>query len=71
MQYDKLKEIMKEQKVSSVDLAKELHIDRTTLYRKINMINGVDFTCTEMRTICLYLNVSSDEVFMTEFFSNE
>lgn len=64
MGYEKLKEFMKEQNVTSVRLSNELGIDRTTLYRKINMIGKKDFTCSEMRTICLYFDISSDDFFM-------
>lgn len=64
MGYEKLKEFMKEQSVTSVKLSNELGIDRTTLYRKINMIGKKDFTCSEMRTICLYFDISSDDFFM-------
>lgn len=64
MRYEKLKTIMKEKKVTSTSLARELNIDRSTLYRKINMKDELDFTCSEMRKICLYLNISSDDFFL-------
>lgn len=63
MGYEKLKEIMKQENVTSTSLANKLNMDRSTLYRKINMKGDIDFTCTEMRIICLYFNVSSDEFF--------
>ncbi|MBF0814079.1 helix-turn-helix transcriptional regulator [Staphylococcus saprophyticus] len=64
MRYEKLKTIMKEKRVTSTSLANELNIDRSTLYRKINMKDDLDFTCSEMRKICLYLNISSDDFFL-------
>ncbi|MEB8088220.1 helix-turn-helix domain-containing protein [Staphylococcus pseudoxylosus] len=64
MRYEKLKTIMKEKRVTSTSLANELNIDRSTLYRKINMKDELDFTCSEMRKICLYLNISSDDFFL-------
>lgn len=64
MRYEKLKTIMKEKRVTSTSLANELNIDRSTLYRKINMKDELDFTCSEMRKICIYLNISSDEFFL-------
>lgn len=64
MNYEKLKRVMKEQKVTNTELAKELNVDRSTLYRKINMVDGVDFTCTEMRIICSYLGLQSCEFFL-------
>ncbi|WP_419723907.1 helix-turn-helix domain-containing protein [Staphylococcus pseudoxylosus] len=63
MRYDKLKELMKEHGVTSTRLAVLLNMDRSTLYRKLNMKDDIDFTCTEMRNICLYFNISSDEFF--------
>lgn len=63
MPYEKLKDYMKEQRVTNTELAKELNIDRSTLHRKIKMKDNLDFSCTEMRKICLYLNVSSDVFF--------
>jgi len=64
MRYEKLKTIMKEKRVTSTSLANKLNIDRSTLYRKINMKDDLDFTCSEMREICLYLNISSDDFFL-------
>lgn len=64
MRYEKLKTIMKEKRVTSTSLANELNIDRSTLYRKINMKDELDFTCSEMRKICIYLNISSDDFFL-------
>ncbi|WP_052253433.1 helix-turn-helix domain-containing protein [Staphylococcus shinii] len=64
MRYEKLKAIMKEKRVTSTSLANELNIDRSTLYRKINMKDELDFTCSEMRKICIYLNISSDDFFL-------
>lgn len=63
MNYEKLKEAMKKRKVTNKQLAEHLNIDRSTLYRKLNMINGNDFTCSEMRSICLFLVISGDEFF--------
>ncbi|MEP9852143.1 helix-turn-helix transcriptional regulator [Staphylococcus aureus] len=63
MRYKKLHEFMKERGVTSIGLSSKLNIDRSTLYRKMNQVNGADFTCTEMRKICILLNISSDEFF--------
>lgn len=64
MQYKKLKRFMKERGVTSIGLASKLNIDRSTLYRKMNQVDGADFTCSEMRKICIHLNISSDEFFL-------
>lgn len=64
MGYEKLKTLMKEQNVTLVTLSNKLDIDRSTLWRKINMIKNIDFTCTEMISVCLYFDISSDDFFM-------
>lgn len=63
MTYKKLHKYMKDRKVTNVELCEQLHINRSTLYRKINGVGAIDFTCSEMRIICKYLNISSDEFF--------
>ncbi|WP_337227915.1 helix-turn-helix domain-containing protein [Staphylococcus succinus] len=64
MNYRKLYQYMKDRKVTNMELCEILNINRSTLYRKINRVDDIDFTCTEMRKICLYLHISSDEFFM-------
>ncbi|AGZ24988.1 helix-turn-helix domain-containing protein [Staphylococcus pasteuri] len=64
--YNKLKGFLVEEGKSNNDLAELLHLHRTTVNHKLNRKNGADFTMSEVRKICLYLNISADIYFLNE-----
>lgn len=65
----KLKGKMVERGVTTEDLAKQLGIDRTTLYRKFKN-NGGSFTIREANEIVSFLQLSKDDA-SSIFFANE
>lgn len=65
----KLKGKMVERGVTTEDLAKQLGIDRTTLYRKFKN-NGSSFTIREANEIVCFLKLSKEDA-NAIFFANE
>lgn len=55
---------MKKQKITTNELSDAIGVHRTTFYRKINMIDKFDFSGTEIRAICNYLEIDSNDYFM-------
>ena len=56
----KLRELMKERKISVTDLAEKIGITRQALYNKINEVT--EFTFDEAQKIKESLNLSDDEL---------
>lgn len=65
---NKLKAKMVEIGINVEWLAKEINLDRTTLYRRLN--NPEEFTIREVTKIALVLNLTKDEVNDIFFASN-
>ncbi|WP_031513993.1 helix-turn-helix domain-containing protein [Desulfofalx alkaliphila] len=65
---NKLKGKIVERGMSVGDLAKEIGVDRSTLYRKMNA-SGEPFTIREANLICKALKLSGQEA-MAIFFSD-
>ncbi|WP_227394225.1 helix-turn-helix domain-containing protein [Jeotgalibacillus aurantiacus] len=61
--YSKLKLYLKDIGVTQAELAARVGIDRINLNKKING-HGPDFSASEIRRICLELNISSDAFFI-------
>lgn len=62
--YNKLKGLLIERGIKNKDLADLLDVNRTTVNKKLNRTNGNDFSMTEVRKICLYLDISADIYFL-------
>lgn len=62
--YNKLKGLLIERGIKNKDLAELLDVNRTTVNKKLNRTNGNDFSMTEVRKICLYLDISADIYFL-------
>ncbi|OFR11791.1 transcriptional regulator [Staphylococcus sp. HMSC078E07] len=63
--YNKLKGILKERGINNSDLAELLSVHRVTVSNKLNRSQGADFTMTEVRKLCLYLDISADIYFLS------
>lgn len=63
--YNKLKGLLKERGINNSDLAELLSVHRVTVSNKLNRSQGADFTMTEVRKICLYLDISADIYFLS------
>ena len=61
--YNKLKGLLKERGINNSDLAELLSVHRVTVSNKLNRSQGADFTMTEVRKLCLYLDISADIYF--------
>lgn len=64
--YNKLKGLLTERNIKNKDLAELLDIHRITVNKKLNRTDGNDFSMTEVRKICLYLDISADIYFLDE-----
>ncbi|NBK47382.1 XRE family transcriptional regulator [Staphylococcus delphini] len=64
--YNKLKGLLTERNIKNKDLAELLDIHRTTVNKKLNRTDGNDFSMTEVRKICLHLDISADIYFLNE-----
>lgn len=64
--YNKLKGLLKERGINNSDLAELLNVHRVTVSNKLNRSQGADFTMTEVRKLCLYLDISADIYFLNE-----
>lgn len=64
--YNKLKGLLTERNIKNKDLAELLDIHRITVNKKLNRTDGNDFSMTEVRKICLYLDISADIYFLNE-----
>ncbi|OOO72415.1 helix-turn-helix domain-containing protein [Staphylococcus saprophyticus] len=64
--YNKLKGLLTERNIKNKDLAELLNIHRITVNKKLNRTDGNDFSMTEVRKICLYLDISADIYFLNE-----
>lgn len=64
--YNKLKGLLTERGIKNKDLAELLDINRTTVNKKLNRTNGNDFSMSEVRAICLYLDISADIYFLNQ-----
>ncbi|WP_048668069.1 helix-turn-helix domain-containing protein [Staphylococcus haemolyticus] len=62
--YSKLKGLLKERGINHDELADLLDVHRVTVSNKLNRSHGADFTMTEVRKLCLYLEVSADIYFL-------
>lgn len=62
--YNKLKGLLKERGINNSDLAELLSVHRVTVSNKLNRSQGADFTMTEVRKLCLYLDISADIYFL-------
>lgn len=62
--YNKLKGLLKERGINNSDLAELLNVHRVTVSNKLNRSQGADFTMTEVRKLCLYLDISADIYFL-------
>ena len=60
--YEGLKDIMREQKISQLELASHLGIDRATFNLKINRTRGRDFDFSEALKISEYLNIELQQI---------
>ncbi|PTF03945.1 transcriptional regulator [Staphylococcus devriesei] len=63
--YNKLKGLLKERSINNSDLAELLNVHRVTVSNKLNRSQGADFTMTEVRKLCLYLDISADIYFLS------
>lgn len=63
--YNKLKGLLKERGINNSDLAELLNVHRVTVSNKLNRSQGADFTMTEVRKLCLYLDISADIYFLS------
>ncbi|MGS0644618.1 helix-turn-helix domain-containing protein [Staphylococcus sp. HMSC035F02] len=63
--YNKLKGLLKERGINNSDLAELLSVHRVTVSNKLNRSQGADFTMTEVRKLCLYLDISADIYFLS------
>ena len=63
--YNKLKGLRKERGINNSDLAELLSVHRVTVSNKLNRSQGADFTMTEVRKLCLYLDISADIYFLS------
>lgn len=61
--YSKLKTLLKERGITQREMAEHLEINRISFNKKLNG-HGMDFTGTEIRKICLKLNISADDFFI-------
>lgn len=64
--YNKLKGLLTERNIKNKDLAELLDIHRITVNKNLNRTDGNDFSMTEVRKICLYLDISADIYFLNE-----
>ncbi|AFM73737.1 cro [Staphylococcus phage vB_SepiS-phiIPLA5] len=58
--------MLTERNIKNKDLAELLDIHRITVNKKLNRTDGNDFSMTEVRKICLYLDISADIYFLNE-----
>lgn len=58
---NKLKGILKEKNITQEEVAKNLHIDRTTFRRKLRR-EGMTFTVEEVQKITNFLGLTEQEV---------
>ena len=63
--YNKLKGLLKERGINNSDLAELLSVHRVTVSNKLNRSQGADFTMTEVRKLCLYLDIGADIYFLS------
>lgn len=63
--YNKLKGLLKERGINNSNLAELLSVHRVTVSNKLNRSQGADFTMTEVRKLCLYLDISADIYFLS------
>ena len=63
--YNKLKGLLKERGINNSDLAELLNVHRVTVSNKLNRSQSADFTMTEVRKLCLYLDISADIYFLS------
>lgn len=61
--YNKLKGYLAEHNIKHKDVASLINVTHTTFSKKITR-NGAEFTADEIRSICKYYNISSDEFFL-------
>ena len=64
MPYNKFKGYLAERGIKHKDIAELIGTSATTFSKKINR-NDADFTADELRLICSFYKISSDEFFLS------